>query len=204
MEQKPVTLLDIISTIGGLVGVIAAGYTAFRVRAIEAYKAQLRREGFEHETRFARLHEKRLEVVAKLYALLVRAERAMTEFVNPLELAGGRTKDDLAVDAEQSMNSFRHFFQEHRIYMEPDLVKDIQGILDVLWGAGMKFSIYRRRNDESDRYFERWGEAWDQVSKSVPVLRESIEERFRHLLGIGEAKHLGPGGTRDGPGGTEA
>jgi hypothetical protein len=50
----------------GVAGGAAAFYTATRAKSIERNRAQLKAEGYEHEVRFARLHERRVDVVADL------------------------------------------------------------------------------------------------------------------------------------------
>lgn len=77
-----------LGVIGGVAGGAAAFYTATRARSIERYRAQLKAEGYEHEVRFARLHERRVDVVADLYIKLVRAERAFASWVHILQEAG--------------------------------------------------------------------------------------------------------------------
>ena len=41
--------------------------------SLRRFEDRLRRAAFEHEVRFSRLHEKRAEVIADLYALLAKA-----------------------------------------------------------------------------------------------------------------------------------
>ena len=57
-----------IAVIGGLIGAAGGTYTALRWRAIENYRAKLKSEGYEHEVRFAGLQEKRIGIIADLYA----------------------------------------------------------------------------------------------------------------------------------------
>jgi hypothetical protein len=59
-----------IGTIGGALGIIATGYTALRVKSIERFRAQLQAEEYEHQIRFAGLHERRMVVIADVYEKL--------------------------------------------------------------------------------------------------------------------------------------
>jgi hypothetical protein len=176
-----------IGVVGGLAGSAALVYTASRSKAIEGYKAALRKQGFEHETRFARLHEKRVEVIAELYARLVRAEASVAAYVDPIEMSGGPTKDELAAKADEYHVEFIRFFSENRLWLDESLERQFEAFIEAIVKPGISFSVFRLHDRGSVEYFKRWNEAWQAVSTDVPVLRKAIETRFREMLGVAEA-----------------
>jgi hypothetical protein len=178
-----------IGVTGGVAGGVAALYTATRAKSIEKYRAGLKSEGYEHEVRFARLHERRVDVVAEMYGRLVRAEEAITAYVHPLELAGGPSKDELSVPAQESYDAFVSHFKENRIWFDRDLEAQVDDYMARLHQAGISFTLYRRHEGRrlEESYFEKWGEAWNVVDKETPPLRRAIEGRMREMLGVVDA-----------------
>lgn len=57
------------------------GLQATHDRELEKFRADLRLAAFEHETRFAKLHEERAKVIADLYKLLVQAQFGFEELL---------------------------------------------------------------------------------------------------------------------------
>src|SRR5439155_3901458 len=186
-------VLDVVGLAGGLLGGVSLAYTAVRYKTIEGYKAELQRQGFEHQTRFARLHERRVEVVSELYRQLARTESAVMAFVHPLEMAGEPSKEDLGREAQESSGEFGRYFRENRIWLDEDLIDQVEGLQRRMNEAGIKFGMYlsHGRQGGDDRYFDQWAGAWEIISKDVPPLRHSIEVRFRVMLGIAQASASG-------------
>ena len=52
---------------------------------IERFRSDVRLAAFQRETRFASLHQKRAEVVAYLYKLLVGTERSAQSLISPVK-----------------------------------------------------------------------------------------------------------------------
>jgi hypothetical protein len=141
---------------GGIAGGAAALYTATRARSIERYRAQLKAEGYEHEVRFARLHERRVEIIAEIYRKLVRAERAFGSWVSLLQEAGEPTMDEKGSLAADAFSDFRTFFLENRIWLDQDLCDRIALMDRELFTSFIDFTTYRR-NDPNvhDDYMEK-------------------------------------------------
>jgi hypothetical protein len=181
---------DLLAAVGGLAGGIAAVYVAIRAPTIERLRAVLHREGIEHEVRFTRLHERRVEVISDIYRNLVRAGRAMGSWTRPLQMAGEPPWEEKGKDAVEAAAGFVQHFEENRIWLEEDLCAQIKEVADGLYVAYVDFTTYRR-DDYSDERLEAWQTAWTSVSEKVPRTRKQIEERVRALLGVTAADERG-------------
>jgi hypothetical protein len=176
---------DWIGAFGGFAGGAAAAYVALRTNAIERYRARLKEEGIEHEIRFTRLHERRIEVTGEIYRNLVRAERAFASWARPLQMASEPSWEEKGRLAADAGTTFIEHFHENRIWLDEDLVGDIQSVNDRIYEAYVGYTTYRRDDPrlEKDR-LDAWMKAWKQLSEDVPTLRGKIERRIRGLLGV--------------------
>jgi hypothetical protein len=179
---------NVLAGVGGLAGGVAAVYVAIRAPAIERLRAVLQREGVEHQVRFTRLHERRVEVVGDIYRNLVRAERAMGSWTRPLQMAGEPSWEEKGKDAVEAAATFVQHFEENRIWLEADLCAQVQKVASGLYVAYVDFTTYRRE-DYSDERLKAWQKAWMSVSQEVPATREQIEDRVRELLGVMPVAH---------------
>jgi hypothetical protein len=175
----------IIGVLGGLLGGSAAIYTAVRLPAIERYRAQLRAEGYEHEVRFARLHERRVEKIDDIYRKLVDAERAFGSWTHPFQQAGEPTMDEKGQAAAAAANELRATFLYSRIWLDADLCARIAELDRELYHLFIDFTTYRQ--DDPRTQAERsksWIAAFTKMQDEIPPLREAIETRFRDMLGV--------------------
>lgn len=83
-----------------------AAIQARAAEAIERLKTDLQLRTIEHQVRFSRLHEKRAEVIAELYALLVEALWAAESFLSPITWAGDPPKNKQASAAQNKLVDF--------------------------------------------------------------------------------------------------
>ena len=144
-------------------------------REMERLKAEIRTNAFEHETRFARLHDKRLEVVAELYKLLVHTNVAFVTWIAPLSSAS-LTMEEKRKVAEDAANSFFAFFDENQIYLDEELCALIVRLRDSFRLAWANFNIKPCPTE--------WTKVWEQFQSEIPPLRIEIEKRVRIMLGV--------------------
>ena len=61
---------------------------------LEKFKAELRTAAFEREIRIQKLHERRAEVIADLYAKLADTHSNLISFLSPYEFKGEASKQE--------------------------------------------------------------------------------------------------------------
>jgi hypothetical protein len=148
---------------------------------LERLRAELKIAGFERETRFARLQERRAEVLDQLYKRLAQMMRAFGSLVRPFQQAGEPSQEEKAKVVAETANTFRDTFDDNRIYLDEALCETIDELNNTLYSAWVDFTTYQQDDPERPK---AWIEAWTKVTEQVPPIRRTIERRFRSLLGV--------------------
>ena len=143
----------------------------------------------EHQVRFSKLHEKRAEVLAELYKLLVAATWPAATLVNPMEWAGDPDKKTQYGTAINAIAEYFRFFDQHRIWLPADLCDPLENFAKQLRTPVITLGVYlsiEHPNDATTKEkFEAGMKAWNSVETEIPKLRTAIEKEFRTLLGTG-------------------
>lgn len=154
---------------------------------LEKFKADLEVAAIEHQIRFSKLHEKRADVLAELYKLLVLATSETRSFVSLIEWAGEPDKKQKYQNAMNAIYDFFRFFDQHRIYIPEALCASVDDFVQKLRKPTIEFGVFvtyehlSLRNEEAR--FKAWTTAWESVENDVPQLRSALEAEFRNLLG---------------------
>ncbi len=149
---------------------------------IEHLKADIRAAAFESETRFVRLHDKRVKIIAELYKLLARTAVAFESWMAPLSF-GTETMEEKARSATDAANAFFAFFDENQIYLDVALCDLILRLRDAFRRAWADFGA--GFNTPKGR---QWVEVWQKFQSEIPPLRTEIEGRVRVMLGVIRSK----------------
>ncbi|MFW6116374.1 MAG: hypothetical protein ACOC6F_01485 [bacterium] len=161
---------------------------------VVVYLLQLRwQEQMEKRlTRFSRLHERQAEVIAELYARLVQIERS---FRNP---PTAKHPDPYSQPAQaerealkKSVEDFWHQYEEHRIYLPEALEQKIEVFYYESWFACEKLlhaDVSRMlmsadKDYPSTKQYAQDLDAYRHAVEDIASIKESIEAKFRELLG---------------------
>jgi hypothetical protein len=164
-----------------------ADLTAQSERQMESFKNELRRASFEHETRFAKAHEKRAEVIAELYRRLVEATSAFGSFASPFGFSSDPSKEEQAKTAGAAYQELSEYFRPNRLFIEEDLCTKIEEMLQNLrevfhlMGSEAKVAQGQRPPPKEESY---WDKAEDIMRKNVPPILKALEKEFREIIGI--------------------
>ena len=175
-----------LSTYFGLPGFLAAvmlGWFNFRnQRKIEKLKTDLR----EHEIRFSRLHERRVNVVAKLYTYLSSVHTAYNRLTSRLIFNGEPPEEDKEQALDNAWSEFIGYFRMNRIYLDKSLCGRIE---DFIREVESGLHDYRSSKEYGNHEI-----AWKEQAALLDTLggryetlagiREEIECKFRGLLGV--------------------
>lgn len=162
--------------------------------AIEQLRAQLQIEAVEHQVKFSNLHEKRAEVIARLYRLLVRALWEAESFVSPMEWAGEPSKEEKHKMAMSSLVSLFRYFDQNRIYLPESLCTSLEKTIQDVRSHVIRFGVWVGYKDGSlpdhaarDKT-AAWTASWEAIKNDIPPVRQSLEKELRTLLGPGAAE----------------
>lgn len=143
------------------------------------YKIEVNKYLFEHETRFSQLHEKRAEVIAEMYRLMIVAEGRLKTVVSPAGYEGQAPLKERAQKVWEAIFDFNKYFLEHEIYFNAEICLHIKNFL-----KEMKFLTVRSNRFEED--IKVWTEAEEKFSLELQLLKQKITEEFRKILGSSE------------------
>lgn len=155
--------------------------------AIERLRADLHIAAVEHEVRFSRLHEKRAEVLAELYRLLVAALTETQRYSSQADGGELAEKREKYVRAINAIGEYFRYFDHNRIYLPESLCILLEAFDYQLRAPANKFWVYGRIEHPTPATFEKmndaWDKAWEALNHDAPKLRAAIENEFRQLLG---------------------
>lgn len=155
----------------------------------ERLRSQLNITAAEHQVRFSRLHNKRAEVIAELYSLLVQAYWDTSSFVSPIDWAGEPDKKQKYVTAMNSIAEFFRFFDKNRIYLPEGLCEKFETFIQAMRGKAIGFGVYVRYDDATmpsdsiEKKHNAWTNAWEYFEQEVPSARAALEHELRNILG---------------------
>jgi hypothetical protein len=150
---------------------------------LERLKADLGQTSFIKQTKFAALHEKRVEVVAKLYELFVLVELCYRAF----SFDSGNPEKSFN-DANFARSEFNKYFTQNRIYLSLDLCEKIDNLARDLSRLEIKYAIsYGEDVLDPEEVESAKQEVAKKVKNELPFIAKEIESSFRDLLGSSES-----------------
>jgi hypothetical protein len=190
-EENVMKLEEILLT--ALASAVFTGVLAFLFQSwigelfskrLDRFRKDLKRDAFEHEIRFTKLHEKRAEVVAHLYELLVDLDRAFKPETDFNPLAEKPTLRETIIAINEAGWQFWDYFDRHRLYLSDGLCGKLEEVRQQYrnaWRALIKSSL--QLYDETLKRQEHWLRAVELTEKAIR-LKSSIETEFRNMLGV--------------------
>ncbi len=155
----------------------------------EKLKHELALATLEHQIRFSRLHERRAEVVANLYELLVEAEWAASSLVSPTQWSDEPSKREKYVSAMRKAAEFYKQFEKSRIYLPDSLCSQLESYHNDLRHEVIDFGIYTTidvdvmTNATAEKMHDAWIRAAKYFETAAPVARKALEAELRAMLG---------------------
>lgn len=155
----------------------------------EHLKHELQRAALEHQVRFSKLHERRAEVIAQLYGLLVEAHWASQSFISPAEFSGEPSKQEKYAEAMNKAAEFYRFFDKNRIWLPEGLCKQLEQFLRNMRSKVIEFGVHVTHDTgHGPPHFTKekmdvWIKAHEYFEKEVPGARAALEAELRGILG---------------------
>jgi hypothetical protein len=147
---------------------------------VEKFKADLAIEANRDHTVFSRLHERRVLVIAEVYAALVSAESSVRYYINNMgapPLPEGKTQVDVTLTA---MWKLVDTVDMHRIWFTPDTAAKLDATVAALRSSWNLSAYGQKYRDETDMVEK----GYKLVKEQVPELRATVEAEFRALLAV--------------------
>ena len=149
---------------------------------LEQLRNTLSKEAHEHNVTFARLHERRAEVIAETYGRLDALHLAFRRWV-ALTKPANTTMAESAAETGQAFQRLGDYYYPHSIWLDRATCDAINEIVDHLHSAFIDLTMdLDQRGWPRDR--EAMKAAHSAINRAVPAARALLEQRFRALLGV--------------------
>lgn len=183
------------------------------IKEIELFKARLQSITKEHDIRYTKLHEKRIEVISELYMLLWEAHHSATIFNMdfdfdisryevdkmlsklPPDFLGNKqpafpekilSKREVAQEAYRKIVNFEVFFRKHQLFFSKDLSSRVEKLIDLLGEVPLFYLVVDNQKDDFLDQAKDELKKWNEQESEIDQTLEMIEGEFRHLIGSDE------------------
>lgn len=154
---------------------------------LEKFKAELKRSAYEHQITFGKLHEKRAEIIADLYAKIADLQGSVEIFVrNAIGVAPNKNKENLQI-IWNAADSFKECYRKNRIFLSEDMCELIEDLNSNLSSPVSELSMHLEmleKTDQIEPIYNAWEKAEHKIATTVSIIRRDIETQFRKLLGV--------------------
>ncbi len=150
---------------------------------LEKLRSQLNITATEHEVRFARLHEKRAEVIAETYSLLKELYTRLGDYVKIFEPAGDAPREQRREAVRTAFQNFRAYYVNRIIFFPKVTANKLEQIELQLVKTFNEFFFIVDRGKEFDSSINKWMEIFGRVQGEIKEALNELEDEFRRLLG---------------------
>lgn len=156
---------------------------------IEAFKNALQMAAFEHQVRFSKLHEKRADVIAEIYKLIVESNNSIYNVLLPARFEGQPSDEEMIKDATSKLNMCLNSYDINRIYLREESCKIVQKLIDKLRKPYQNYIIYKEQKPfNRDEMKERHAvlfKAWESITNDeFTIVFDVLTNEFRNILGV--------------------
>lgn len=170
----------------GIIGLVIRSIVKLVIeKDFEKYKYKLQKEHLKQ----SRLHDKRALIIKKLYEKLIELEAKIKEYISPGKYDYERFDKKLQLEIENLGGDIKEYFRYNRIYFSSktcNLIEVINSKFKILWDNIRTFEEFEYRGEENIKYHDSKiiKDCWNMIRTDIPLLRESLENEFREILGV--------------------
>ena len=158
--------------------------------SIEQLKSQLQQMAIEHEVRFSKLHERRADVIEKLYGYLVDARLEGKLFIiGDAYLRDEQAQREAYLKIGAKMKEVSAFIDKSRIYLPESICSLLQKLSYAMRQHVNNASVYAPLDPQTQAIAAERNEALMNANKAyfsqdIPLAMRALEDEFRQLLGV--------------------
>jgi hypothetical protein len=190
MDLLEITLILLTSSV--VAAVVSVLLNWAQSRNLERYGAEIRLATFRRETQYAKLHERRAEVLAELYRRLARAQRVIAADGFPPPLADPENTDDEIAERELSrlrkgidvISQVRDYYQENRLFFSHHQREMMEEILSLFQAAWLSIQDTRLLGDKEAKPLQGLRHGNRLIHQKIVPLMEDLDSSFKAVLGF--------------------
>jgi hypothetical protein len=139
--------------------------------------ANIRSSGFEHEIRYARLHERRALAIADVYRLLARTDQLWRSCLTP-SMSLGKSQSEIQAETFRVSRELFEYFDQRRVYFDREVADEVDRLCHLIDETFGRVSLDGAlpKNVELHRA---------EHERIVSTARLRIEEELKGILGLG-------------------
>lgn len=151
---------------------------------LEKLRSSLATIATEHQIRFAKLHERRAEVIAETYSKLRDLHTSLGDYVKPFVPTGDKSQEERRKIVGEAHKKFIEYYSRNRIFLSKVAVEKLDAINLASKKAFFDF-FYSIEMTQASGVSDpnKWNEIFGKVNKDMPAVLEELEGEFRKLLG---------------------
>jgi hypothetical protein len=165
----------------------ADGYRLGLEKSLESHKSNLHLL----YAKASKLHDKRLEILAELYNLLVTMDFRMRELTAPFKEvqkdAEGEENERIRKGAD-SYNKFLEYYSTRKIFLSKNLARDLDHLRDEYLSSYRDYTFAKSVSSVSNLNIEKFRTAFKTISEDIPLVLGVVEDEFRNIIGSNDSE----------------
>jgi len=157
---------------------------------IEELKSRLQITQLEHQIRFSNLHERRANIIAEVYKLLVSYHVSSAIFVSPASWGGQPSKAAQLQQARSEARAFYMYFDLNKIWLPAAACKQVELFIEDIRSNVETLGVYEPLIENQsipqhvrEDHSRLLRQASVRFSEEIPKAKELLEAELRRLLG---------------------
>lgn len=162
-------------------------------KELEKFKRELDVVLSERQARFSLMHQKRAEVITKLYGLIAPAEKALRRMAAPMrwgsasEDENNKQREAERAEAAKACEALQDFFDQNRIFLGEQSAALCDELLTHVRDGYHEFVFSQKPYSGTDRAdHKQWMAAWKKITEHLPPAKKALEQDLRRALGSAE------------------
>ncbi|MCW0236034.1 MAG: hypothetical protein OJJ21_20725 [Ferrovibrio sp.] len=151
-------------------------------KELERIRSDIRIAAAEREFRFQRLHEKRANILADIYATLREVYDCLKAYVNSFEATGAPSRQERFKELRAAHQKFRTAYMGNVIFVPQETAAKLEDINQSLVTAGNMFALMVD-SPNAIAPMKVWGEVESKVDGEIKQALKELEAAFRRLVG---------------------
>lgn len=193
---------------GLIVWLIQKTFESFMAKRLEAYKTELNLKSNEYQLKLDKdlkeyesklnlfinknnlLHQKRLDILSKLYKKLVSLNLTMFELTRFVKFVyagedGDKSENERIMKAGLAYNNFSEYFDNNKIYFSTEICDLIVKLKKEFWDSYNDYTFKSKFGlPPSKMTYQQAKDAARKIDEDVPEILELIEKEFRIIVGV--------------------
>jgi len=141
---------------------------------VEKLRNKLRLDAFIYETRFGKLHDKQIDIIAELHKLILTTLESIAKLAMEHNMMGA--SQDTTSKAFNHLLSIKTYLDQHQIYLSKSLVSKVEA---VYWEF---HPILESLLDEAGTV--KWDDFSNKLKTAMEPLLADLRDEFRRIGGV--------------------